>query len=81
MPYSVFAVSVRPSCTLATGGPKGKTRTELEPVAETKLLMEGLADPNMRALGKLLADKPKDAEAWGFARGQALLMPKPATCC
>ena len=36
--------------------------------------MEGLADPNLRGLGKLLADKPKDAEAWGFARGQALLV-------
>lgn len=36
--------------------------------------MEGLADPNTQALGKLLANKPKDAEAWAFARGQALLL-------
>jgi cytochrome c556 len=36
--------------------------------------MEGLANPNLVALGKLLSDKPKDAEAWGFARGQALLI-------
>ena len=36
--------------------------------------MEGLANPNLRALGKVLADKPADAEAWGFARGQALLI-------
>jgi cytochrome c556 len=36
--------------------------------------MEGLADPNLRGLGKILAEKPADAEAWGFARGQALLI-------
>ena len=53
---------------------KGKAAPKLEPVAETKLLMEGMADPNTRALGKLFAAKPKDSEAWGFARGQALLL-------
>jgi hypothetical protein len=53
---------------------KGKVAPKLEPVAETKLLMEGMADPNTRALGKLFAAKPKDAEAWAFARGQALLL-------
>jgi hypothetical protein len=51
-----------------------KPAPRLEPVAETKLLMEGMADPNLRALGKLLAARPKDAEAWAFARGQALLV-------
>lgn len=54
--------------------PAKRPAPKLEPVAETKLLMEGLADPNARALGKLLAARPKDAEAWGFARGQALLL-------
>lgn len=54
--------------------PKAKATARLEPVAETKLLMEGMADPNTRALGKLLTAKPKDAEAWKFARGQALLL-------
>jgi hypothetical protein len=55
--------------------PATKTnKYRLEPIAETKLLMEGLANPNLRALGKLLADKPTDAEAWSFARGQALLI-------
>jgi hypothetical protein len=54
----------------------GKVRAtpKLEAVAETKLLMEGLAEPNLRGLGKLLRDKPKEAEAWSFARGQALLI-------
>src|SRR5262249_48054374 len=56
------------------GGDKAKPNPKLERVAETKLLREGLVEPNMRALGKLLRDKPKDAEAWGFARGQALLI-------
>lgn len=54
--------------------PARKLPPKPEPVAETKLLMEGLADPNTRALGKLLAAKPKDAEGWAFARGQALLL-------
>jgi hypothetical protein len=53
---------------------KGKAAPRLEPVAETRFLMEGLADPNLRGLGKLLAERPKEAEAWGFARGQALLL-------
>ena len=51
-----------------------KKLPKLEPVAETKLLMEGIADPNTKALGKLFAAKPKDAEGWAFARGQALLL-------
>lgn len=54
--------------------PLRKAAPKPEPVAETKLLMEGMADPNTKALGKLLANKPKDAEGWAFARGQALLL-------
>jgi cytochrome c556 len=53
---------------------KGKAALKLQPVADTKLLMEGLANPNLEGLGKLFRDKPKDAEAWGFARGQALIL-------
>lgn len=53
---------------------KARPTPKLEPVAETKLIMDGLADPNLRGLGKILRDKPKEAEAWGFARGQALLI-------
>jgi Cytochrome C' len=52
----------------AQAGPK------LIPVAETKLLMEGLNQPNFQSLEKLLKDKPADAETWTFARGQALLI-------
>ncbi len=53
---------------------KPKLSTRLEPVAETKLLMEGIADPNARGLARLLADKPREAEAWVFVRGQSLLL-------
>ena len=44
------------------------------PVAETKLIMEGLAQANFRGLEGLLKEKPKDVEGWRFARGQALLI-------
>ncbi len=47
---------------------------KFEAVAETKLLMEGLAQANYRGLEGLLGKKPADAEAWTFARGQALLL-------
>ncbi len=45
-----------------------------EPIAETKLLMNGLAAVNLRGLGKHLREKPTEAEAWTFARGQALII-------
>jgi hypothetical protein len=44
------------------------------PVAETKLLMEGINLPNYSGLERLLRERPADAEAWTFARGQALLI-------
>jgi hypothetical protein len=48
---------------------------KFEAVAETSLLMEGLAQPNYRALEKHLQGKgPPDVETWMFARGQALLI-------
>jgi Cytochrome C' len=46
----------------------------LEPVAETKLLMDGLAKANFDGLDRLLREKPATAEQWGFARGQALIV-------
>jgi len=52
-----------------------KTATpKLEPVADVKLLMNGLADPNFKGLSKMFSDKPKDAEAWEFAKARALLI-------
>ena len=47
---------------------------QLEPIAEARLLMIGITKPNFDALGKLLKEKPADADAWTFARGQAILM-------
>jgi cytochrome c556 len=62
-----------PTLGLSQGDRKGK-QPMLEAVAETQLLMEGLALPNFRGLEKILRGKPADAEAWSFARGQALLL-------
>lgn len=50
----------------------------LEPVAETRLLMEGLASPNFKGVDRLLKAEPAEAEAWAFARGQSLLMAETA---
>jgi hypothetical protein len=56
--------------------PKAPARVQpkLEPFAETKLLMEGLAQANFRGVEKLLNQQPTDNQAWVFARGQALLL-------
>src|SRR5262245_42041144 len=58
--------------------PSSKLQPKLEPIAETKLLMEGLAHPNFRGLDRLLAKKPSDAQTWTFARGQAVLIAETA---
>jgi hypothetical protein len=55
-----------------------KVTPKLEPVAETRLLMEGLAHANFRGLERLLTTKPPDKETWTFARGQALLIAETA---
>jgi hypothetical protein len=55
--------------------PEPRFVPKFEAVAETRLLMEGLAQPNYRAVEKHLDGKgPPDAETWKFARGQALLI-------
>jgi hypothetical protein len=55
--------------------PPGKFVPRFEAVAETSLLMEGLALPNYRAVEKHLEGKgPPDADTWTFARGQAVLI-------
>jgi hypothetical protein len=56
-----------------TGG-KFLPASRLVPVAETRLLMEGLAAANFHGLENILRKKPKDLENWVFARGQALLI-------
>jgi hypothetical protein len=55
--------------------PQDKFTPKFEALAETKLLMEGLAQPNYRAVEKHLQGKgPADDDTWTFARGQALLI-------
>jgi hypothetical protein len=58
--------------------PPAKLAPKLEPIAETKLLMEGLAHANFKGLEKILSQKPADPQAWIFARGQALLVAETA---
>src|SRR5262249_46509538 len=67
------------------GGPKGapkgeapKVSPKLQPIAETKLLMEGLAHANFPGLERLLKTKPAEQQTWTFARGQALLIAETA---
>jgi hypothetical protein len=45
-----------------------------EPVAETKLLMEGISQPNFQGIQRNLAKEPASVEQWTFLRGQALLV-------
>ena len=60
------------------GQTPAKIVPKLEPVAETRLLMEGLAHANFRGLERNLTKQPADAQAWTFARGQALLVAETA---
>jgi hypothetical protein len=46
----------------------------LQAVADNRLLMDGLCQPNFQGLGKRLAEKPADADTWTIARGQALIL-------
>jgi hypothetical protein len=47
---------------------------KLEPLAETRLVMEGIAQANFRGLEKHLREQPADVETWTYVRGQALLV-------
>jgi len=59
-------------------GQPGKVIPKLTPIAETRLLMEGLAHANFRGLERILKQKPAEAQSWTFARGQALLIAETA---
>ena len=64
----------RPQPQPQTQSPASRPVPRLEAVAETRLLMEGLANANFRGLERLLKEKPATNDAWTFARGQALLV-------
>jgi hypothetical protein len=51
-----------------------KFTPRFEALAETRLLMEGLAEANYRGLSKQLKNAPADNDTWVFLRGQALLI-------
>jgi len=55
-----------------------RPQPRLDPVAETKLLMEGLLDANLRGLSNTLRQPPADVQTWLFGRGQALLIAETA---
>ena len=55
-----------------------KLQPKLEPIAETKLLMEGLAHSNFRGLERILSQKEIEPQSWTFARGQAILIAESA---
>jgi hypothetical protein len=59
-------------------GQPPKVIPKLTPIAETRLLMEGLAHANFRGLERILKQKPAGAQSWTFARGQALLIAETA---
>jgi len=55
--------------------PEARFTPKFEAIAETGLLMNGLAHPNYLALEKHLQGKgPQDDDTWTFARGQAMLI-------
>src|ERR1700704_4113013 len=70
-----LSAAVMPGLGQNTGG---KVVPKLEPVAETRLLMEAIAHANFRGLERNLTKKPMDDSAWVFARGQSLLIAETA---
>ncbi|MFL5340181.1 MAG: cytochrome c [Gemmataceae bacterium] len=54
--------------------PKNSTPPRLLPVAETKLVCEGLNQANFAGLERILKGDRIDPDTWTFARGQALLI-------
>lgn len=62
----------------ATAQSPPRAAPKLDPVAETKLLMQGLAHPNFKGLERILDKTPQENQAWTFGRGQALLLAETA---
>ncbi|HEX4591943.1 MAG TPA: hypothetical protein VH120_18540 [Gemmataceae bacterium] len=76
----LLAVVVAPLLFVAPASPqllprnRSQAGPKPEPIAETKLLMEGLLQANVRGLEKNLAQPPTDQDTWAFVRGQSLLI-------
>jgi hypothetical protein len=69
-----FAIFLFANLAFAQQNPPARPAPKLEPVAETKLLMQGLAQSNFKGLERILENPPQENQAWVFARGQALLI-------
>jgi Cytochrome C' len=54
--------------------PAAANQPRLVPVAETKLVMEGIAHANYQGIQRQLQQKPEDGDTWTILRGQALLV-------
>jgi hypothetical protein len=67
-PASPSQTRERPAAPAPSGPPR------LVPVAETRLLMEGMVNPNFEGLKGNLKEKPADVDTWRIARGQAILV-------
>jgi hypothetical protein len=67
-------VSRTPRVITGSGTTPARVTPRFELWAETKLLMDGLAQPNHSGLEKHLKDRPADNDTWTFIRGQALLL-------
>jgi hypothetical protein len=77
LPVALLVLAMaEPAVPQTEDGRRGEPRPQLRPeaVAETRLLMEALTEPNFRGLEKLLETRPANTEAWTFARGQALII-------
>lgn len=72
----LWSSSVLPGLGQNTG--PGRMVPKLEPIAETRLIMEGLAHANFRGLERNLNKESIDDQSWTFARGQALLIAESA---
>ncbi len=70
----VLFAPASPSQTRERPAAPAPTAPRLVPVAETRLLMEGMVNPNFEGLKGLLKEKPADADTWRIARGQAILV-------
>jgi hypothetical protein len=73
-PIAIMLVSTSPASPQLLPRNRPSTGPKPEPVAETKLLMEGLLQANLRGLEKNLRQPPADQETWTFVRGEALLI-------
>lgn len=74
----VIVAGVLVVAALDSRGQSTARKPELEAVAETRLLMEGLASANFHGLERIFENKPTDRKYWVFARGQALLIAETA---